>query len=66
MGCMQRLPDLGGRSLDTDPDFGRYWKFCGTIINVHTNRNQYKRGTQNQLIKIRDAMDRLYLKNYYS
>ena len=42
---IRRVPYLGGQSLDTDPDFGRYWQFCGTIINVRTDINPYKRGT---------------------
>ena len=40
------VPYFGGWSLDMDPNFGRYWNFCGTIINVHTDRNPYKRGKQ--------------------
>ena len=28
--------------MDTDPDFVRYWHFCGTIIDIHTDRNPYK------------------------
>ena len=33
--------DFGGRSLDTNPDFFQYWHFCGTIIDVRTDRNPY-------------------------
>ena len=29
--------------MDTDPNFGRYRYFCGTIINVRTDRNPHKR-----------------------
>ena len=36
---------FGGQSLDTDPVFGRYWHFCGTLIDIRTDRNQYIRGT---------------------
>ena len=32
----RKVPDFGGWSLDTDPDFGRDWHFCSTIINVRT------------------------------
>ena len=39
------VPDFGGWSLDTDPNFSRYWHFCGTIINIRTDRNRYKRIT---------------------
>ena len=41
----RRVLYFGGRSLDTDPDFGGYWHFSVTIIAVCTNRNPYKRGT---------------------
>ena len=41
----QPVPYFGGWSLDTDHNFGRYWPFCGTIIDVCTDRNPYKRGT---------------------
>ena len=32
------FPDFGGRSLETDPNSGRYWHFCGTITNVCTDK----------------------------
>ena len=40
--------DFGDRSLDTDPDFGRYWHFFGTIIDVCTDRNTYLSQTNMQ------------------
>ena len=43
------VPYFGCHSLNTDPNFGRYWKFCDTIIDAHTNRNPYKRGTTHQI-----------------
>ena len=43
--CLQgEFQIFEGRSLDTDPSFGRYWHFCSTIINVRTDRNPYERG----------------------
>ena len=30
--------------MDTGPDFPRYWHFCGTIIDVHTDAKPYKMG----------------------
>ena len=38
----QLVPDFGGKSLDTDPNFSQYWHFCGTIIDVTSDRNPYK------------------------
>ena len=43
------VPYLGGQFLDTDPDFGRYMHFCGTIIDIHIDRNPYKVGTQHYI-----------------
>ena len=40
------VPDFGDLSLDTDPNFSRYWHFYGIIIKVRTDINLYKRGTQ--------------------
>ena len=37
-----RVPDFGGQSLDTDPDFSQYWHFYGTFIDVCTGENPYK------------------------
>ena len=45
--AMRLVPDFGGRSLDTDPNFGQYRHFCGTIIDVHTDRKPNKMGSQN-------------------
>ena len=42
----QVVPDFGGQSLDTDPNFGKYRHFCGTIIDVRTDRNANKRSNQ--------------------
>ena len=56
----RQVPDFGGRSLDTDPNFGQYWHFYGTIIDVRTDKTPYKRGTQHQLRKICGAKDKLY------
>ena len=41
---VQFVPYFGGRSLDTDPDLGQYWPFCGTIINllIKTNIIRYQ------------------------
>ena len=36
------VTDFEGRSLDTDRNFGPYGHFCGTIIDVRTNRNHIK------------------------
>ena len=36
------IPYLWGWSMDTDPYFGRYRQFCGTIRNVCTDRNPKK------------------------
>ena len=55
-----QVPDFGGRSLDTDPYFGRECHFCGTIIDVRTDINPYKMGTQHQPRKRRGVMFRLY------
>ena len=52
--------------MDTDPDIGWYSHFYGTIIDVSTDINPYKKGTHNYLIKRRSAMDRLYLDFYFS
>ena len=54
-----------GISLDTDPNFGTYSPFCGTIINISTNRNPYKRGMKHWLIKIHSDMYRLYFKTSF-
>ena len=54
-GCTQPVPDFRYRSLNTNSDFGQYWHFCGTIIDVTTDGNPYKRGTTNQLRQRRDA-----------
>ena len=43
------VPDFGGRSLDMDPDFGQYWLFCSTIIDVTTDRHPYKRAIKHHL-----------------
>ena len=48
--------------MDTEPNFGRYWHFCGTIIDVRTDRNTYKMGMEHYLIQRRIAVDRFYLK----
>ena len=40
-----------------DPNFGRYWHFCGTIMAVTTNRNSYK-GVPHR-ISDKDAVHRL-------
>ena len=37
---------FGGQSLDTDPVFGRYWHFCGTLIDIRTDRNQQQDNLQ--------------------
>ena len=42
---MGLVPYFGGLSLDSEPDFVRYWNFCGTFIDVRTDKNKYKRGT---------------------
>ena len=49
------VPYFGARSLDMDLDFSRYWHFYGTITDIRTNRNPYKRGTTNHLRQICDA-----------
>ena len=36
------VPDSGGQSLDTDPNFFLYKHLCHTIINVRNDRNAYK------------------------
>ena len=56
------VPDFGGRSLDTDPNFGQYRHFCSTIINICTHINPNKTGTQNYLRQISSAVDIFYLK----
>ena len=38
------VPGFGGWSLDTDPNFGRYRHFCGTIVNVRNYKNPDKKG----------------------
>ena len=35
-------PYFGGQSLDTDPNFGQYRYFFGTIIDARNDRNPYK------------------------
>ena len=39
--------------------------FCGTNINISTNRNPYKRGMKHWLIKIHSDMYRLYFKTSF-
>ena len=56
------VADFEGQILDMDPDFGQYWHFWGTVINVGTDRNPYKRFTTNQIIPIRSSSDRLSVK----
>ena len=60
------VPYLGGWSLDTDPYFGQYWHFCGTIINLRTDRNPQKRGTQHHPRQRFSDMDMLYVKSSYN
>ena len=43
------VPDFGGQSLDTDPNFGRYMHFCGTIIDIGTDKNPNKFGVNNTI-----------------
>ena len=62
----RRVPYFGGRSLDTDPDFSRYWHFCSPFIDAHTDKNPYKRGTNTFLGIILGYWDILYLKVYHS
>ena len=57
---------FGGQLLDTDPIFFWHYHFCGTVINIHTDINPYKRGTENQLIQRGGAIDSFYFKSYYS
>ena len=54
------VPDFGGRSLDTDPNFGQYRYFCGTIIDVCTDRNLNKMGTKHYIRQIRSDMHSFY------
>ena len=56
------VPDFGGSSLDTDPDFGRQRHCCGTIIDLHTEINPNKMVTKNYLRQRLNAIDRFYLK----
>ena len=58
------VPDFGGRSLDTDPNFVRYRKFCGIIIDIHTDRNPYKRVPYQYHRQRGSGMDSFYLKKY--
>ena len=37
----KRVPDFGGQSLDTDPNFGLYWNFCYPFIDIRTDKNPY-------------------------
>ena len=60
---IQQVQYFGGWSLDSDPNFGWCWHFCGTIVNICTDRNPYERGTQNYIRQRRGAY-RLYLKIY--
>ena len=38
----RRVPDFGGRSLDTDPDFGQYCHFCSLFINIRVDKTYIK------------------------
>ena len=38
---IRQIPDFGGWSLDTDPNFGQYWHFCGPFINLRTDKTPY-------------------------
>ena len=38
----RRVPDFGGRSLDTDPDFGRYCHFFSLFINIRVDKTYIK------------------------
>ena len=40
--CSRPVTDFGCRFLDTKPNFGQYWHFCGTIIDVTTDSNPFK------------------------
>ena len=40
--CLWLVSDFGGRSLDTDPGFSRYWHFCSAIIDVRTDKTLIK------------------------
>ena len=41
------VSDIGGRYLETDPNFGFYRHFCGILINICNDRNPNRIGTQN-------------------
>ena len=60
------VPDFGGWSLETDPNFVQYRHFCGTVINVRTDINPNKMGIQHYLRQRRSSVDRVYLKKYSS
>ena len=64
-GILGRLvTDFVRRPLDMDPDFGRYWNFCGTIIDLCTDSNPYKSGIQHHIIQRRCSVDKFYFKSY--
>ena len=47
------------------PQFIQYWTFYGTITDVYTDRNLYKRGTTNRIRQRCGAYDMLYFKGYH-
>ena len=59
------VPDFGGWSLDTDPNFGQYRHFCSTIMNIRTDRNPNKVGTQLYPRKRPSDVGRFYLKTSF-
>ena len=63
--CYWLVPDFRGQLLGTDPNFGWYWHFCGTIINICTDRNPYKRGTYHHLRQRHGAMGGFYFKSHH-
>ena len=56
------VPDFGGWSLDTYPDFGQYRHFWVTIIDLCTHRNPNKLGTHHYLRQRISDMGRFYIK----
>ena len=65
-----QVPDFGDRPLDADPNFGWYWNFCSTIINVRTDRNSCKEVHINSsdkyaVLSIGYVFKLLFLKRYW-